>query len=547
MPPFISALVGRISSVANGFSMAQKTLAVLGIAVLVLGGIALTSWLTKPNYTPLFSSLAPADANAVVTQLKTDKIPYQLVNGGSTILVPDASVYDQRLKAASAGLPAETTAGYSLLDSMGVTSSEFQQNVTYKRAMEGELAQTIMAMKGVTIASVKLAVPEKTVFTSTKEDTTASVFVETTPGTSLNEEQVNAIVHLTSSAVEGLKPVNVSVVDSAGVVLSAAGTGATGGGDKLAQAHEQRVTAAVQAMLDKVVGPGNATVSLIATMDQASTDRVKESFTSPEGAPALNESSTTEKTTGGTGNGTGVLGPDNIAVPNGGGVTGSSSESETATKNNAIDKVTENTLIPAGTLQRQSLAVAVDTAAAAQIDAATLTEMVSTAAGINRERGDTVSMRVVPFSTAQADAAQAAIDAAKAEAEAAATAQNWRNIMIGALVFLALLIAAVLYARKNRRQVRELVDLGEQGPSMVSVIKAPIEPAQLEPAPLEPAPLLPEPVTTALPVLSAPAAVPVSESTDTDTKRASLEALAGSDPHKAASLIRSLLDDRAGV
>ncbi len=531
MPPFVTSLAGRVKGIAGGFTMAQKTLVIIGIAVLVLGGVALASWLSKPSYSPLFSALAPADANAIVTQLKTDNIPYQLVNGGSTILVPDANVYDERLKAASAGLPAATTSGYSLLDSMGVTSSEFQQNVTYKRAMEGELAQTIMAMNGVTTASVKLAVPEKTVFTSTKEDPTASVFVETTPGVSLSDEQVNAIVHLTSSAVEGLKPVNVSVVDSSGAVLSASGTGTTGSGDKQTQAYEQRVTAAVQSMLDKVVGAGNATVSLTATMDKASTDRVKEAFTSPKGAPALNESTSTETTTGGTSTGTGVLGPDNIAVPNGAGTTGATSDSEKTTKNNAVDKVTENTTIPAGALQRQSLAVAVDTAAAAKIDAATLTEMVSVAAGIDAGRGDTVSMRVVPFSTAQADAAKAAIDAAKAEAGAAATAQNWRNIMFGAVLLLLALIAAVLYARKNRRQVRELVDLGEQAPPMLTMTKVTAEPA---------------PDTTAMAAIPVRAALPVAESTDTDTKRASLEAMAGADPKKTASLLRSLMDERTG-
>lgn len=531
MPPFVTSMAGRFTGVARGFSMAQKTLVIIGIAVLVLGGVALAAWLGKPSYSPLFSALAPADANAIVTQLKTDNIPYQLVNGGSTILVPDANVYDERLKAASAGLPAATTAGYSLLDSMGVTSSEFQQNVTYKRAMEGELAQTIMAMDGVTTASVKLAVPEKTVFTSTKEDPTASVFVETTPGVSLSDEQVNAIVHLTSSAVEGLKPVNVSVVDSSGAVLSVAGTGTTGSGDKQTQAYEQRVTAAVQSMLEKVVGAGNATVSLTATMDKASTDRVKEAFTAPDGAPALNESTSTETTTGGTSTGTGVLGPDNIAVPNGAGTTGSSSESEKTTKNNAVDKVTENTTIPAGALQRQSLAVAVDSAAAAKIDAATLTEMVSVAAGIDAGRGDTVSMRVVPFSTAQADAAKAAIDAAKAEAGAAATAKNWRNIMFGAVLLLLVLIAAVLYARKNRRQVRELVDLGEQSPPMITMGKVPLEPA---------------PDTAAMAAIPVRAALPVAESTDTDTKRASLEAMAGADPEKTASLLRSLMDERTG-
>ncbi|MFQ4148039.1 flagellar basal-body MS-ring/collar protein FliF [Arthrobacter sp. LAPM80] len=532
MPPFLTALPARFSGMAKGFSFAQKTLVVIGLAVLVLGGIALVSWLTKPSYSPLFSSLAAADANAIVTQLKTDNVPYQLVNGGSTILVPDANVYDERLKAASAGLPAATTAGYSLLDSMGVTSSEFQQNITYKRAMEGELAQTIMAMKGLTTASVKLAVPEKTVFTSTKEDPTASVFIETNPGVHLSDEQVNAIVHLTSSSIEGLKPSNVSVVDASGAVLSAAGTGTTGGGDKQAQAYEQRVSAAVQSMLDKVVGPGNATVTLTATMDNSATERVKESFTSPKGAPALNEATSAETVTGGTGSGAGVLGPDNIAVPGGAGAAGSSSKSSSTTKNNAVDKVTENTAIPAGTVQRQSLAVAINTAAAAKISAATLTEMVSTAAGLNTARGDTVSMKVVPFSTAQADAAKAALDAAKAEAGAAATAKTWQNLMIGGLVLLALLIAAVIYARKNRRQVRELVDLGEQTPLMVTASKVPVDP---------------EPTTTALPAIPAPVALPVGESSQAETKRASLEALATTDPEKTASLLRSLMDDRASV
>ena len=120
-------------------------------------------------------------------------------------------------------------------------------------------------MKGVSTASVKLAVPEQSVFTSTKEDPTASVFVETKPGVTLSDEQVNAMVHLTSAAVEGLKPANVSVVDSSGAVLSAPGAGGTGSGDKQTQAYEQRITAAVQSMLDKVVGAGNATVSLTAT------------------------------------------------------------------------------------------------------------------------------------------------------------------------------------------------------------------------------------------------------------------------------------------
>ena len=106
-------------------------------------------------------------------------MPYQLTDGGATILVPQDKVYSERLKAASNNLPSSNEGGYSLLDKMGVTSSEFQQDVTYKRAIEGELAKTISSMDGVKAATVQLAIPEKTVFVSEEKDPTASVFVAT--------------------------------------------------------------------------------------------------------------------------------------------------------------------------------------------------------------------------------------------------------------------------------------------------------------------------------------------------------------------------------
>ena len=531
MPPVLSQFVTRASGTLKGFSLAQRTLAVIGIAVLVLGSVALGTWLTRPTYTPLFSGVAAADASAIVAQLKTDNVPYQLTNGGSTILVPDANVYEERLKAASAGLPAATTAGYSLLDTMGVTSSEFQQNATYKRAMEGELAKTVMAMNGVQNASVKLAIPQSTVFTSTKADPTASVFVESTGSGQLSADQVDAVVHLVSSSVEGLTPANVSVVDAKGNVLSAAGTAPGGGADKQATEYEKRTTSAVQAMLDRVLGPGNSTVSLTAAMDKSSSEVVKESFASPSGAPALNESSSNNKSNGAGGTGTGVLGPDNIAVPSGQSSAGTT-ESTTTTKNNAVDKTTANTSIPAGTLQKQSLAIAVDTNAAKKVNAATLTDMVVAAAGIDRARGDVVSVKVVPFSTAQADAAKSALDAAKAEADSAATAKTLRTLLFVAGAVLLVLLALVLYARKNRRQVRQLVDLGERKDALVQ---------------LDPLTVTTAPETTALPAIPEPVVLPVTERSESTTRRASLNALAAKDPEGTAALLRSFMDDKASV
>ncbi len=224
MPAPLSGLLGRVQHTVKEFSLAQRTLAVIGVAVLVLGAVALSAWLTKPSMSPLFANLSATDASAIVDQLDSKGVSYQLTDGGSTILVPAEQVYQLRLSAAAAGLPAASDGGgYSLLDSMGMTSSEFQQQVTYQRAIEGELAKTISSIKGVTNASVHLALPKQSVFVSETADPTASVFVETAPGANLTPDQVQSIVHLVSAGIENMKPSDVAVIDAGGHVLSAVG------------------------------------------------------------------------------------------------------------------------------------------------------------------------------------------------------------------------------------------------------------------------------------------------------------------------------------
>ncbi|MCU1574184.1 MAG: flagellar M-ring protein FliF [Micrococcaceae bacterium] len=537
MPPQLAAVFARLGATVRGFSIAQRTIAILGVAVLVLGGVALTSWLTKPSYTPLFSGLQAADANSIVDQLRTDGVPYELTNGGATIMVPEEKVYDERLKAAAAGLPTTKTAGYSLLDNMGVTSSDFQQSVTYKRAMEGELASTISALDGVKTASVQLALPKETVFAAEKQDPTASVFIETDPGVSLSSDQVQAVVHLTSASIDGLKPINVAVVDSTGTVLSAVGTGPAGGGTKPASDYEKRVSASLQTMLDRLAGPGNATVAVAADMNLDSGQKVAETFTNPDQAPALSESKNTSSYTGTGAGAAGTLGPDNVAVPTGASGDGTYT-SDQSTKNNAINKTTETTTIPAGSVKRQTVSVAVNASAANGVDLATLRELVSSAAGIDTARGDVVTVASVPFNAAGAADAKAALDAAKAEADAQRTADTWRTIIIGAVALLVLAAALFLYARKNRRQSREPVDLGERLDPLLH-LDPPTTSISLPPVAVAPRAV---PAVPAAPVLEVP---PLPEEPqDLDGKRARLESLATHSPEKTAEFLRGLMDDR---
>lgn len=530
MPQQVTSFFRRIGDTIRGFSVAQRVIAVIGVAVVALGITGLGMWASQPSYTPLFSGLQATDASSIVDQLRTDGVPYQLTDGGGTILVPQQKVYDERLKAASAGLPTASTGGYSLLDKMGVTSSEFQQSVTYKRAMEGELGSTIGAMKGVKTASVRLAIPEDTVFVSEKKDPTASVFVETQNGVTLTADQVQAIVHLTSAAITGMKPTDVAVIDASGTVLSAVGTGAVGGADKQASDYETRVKAAVQDMLDKVVGPGNATVAVAADVSNQSAQRTEESYTTPTNAPSLSETTQQETYTGSGGGAAGVLGPDNIAVPNGSNGNGTFN-SQSSTKDNAVDKVTEQRTIPAGAVNRQTVSVALNKDAVGDVSTNEIRNLVNAAAGIDVKRGDAVSVEMVNFSKASATEAAKAIQQAKDAAAADQLTGIIRSSIIGAAIVAAVIIVFALYRRSRRR--------AEDGAAIDDTDTLALDAAAF-PIALEQAP-------PTVPMQLDPLPDPTAPEIEAERRRAEIEALAERDPQKTAEFLRNLMDERQGV
>ncbi|MDQ0538542.1 flagellar M-ring protein FliF [Curtobacterium flaccumfaciens] len=556
MPVAVKNVLARLSAYVKGFSAAQRTIAILAIAALVLGGIALASWLGKASYAPLFTGLAAADASSITDQLQTDGVPFQLTDGGATILVPQAQVYSERLKAASNGLPSSNEGGYSLLDKMGVTSSEFQQDVTYKRAMEGELAKTIGAMDGVQTATVQLAIPEKSVFVSEEKDPTASVFIATENGTQLSTDQVQAVVHLTSASVEGMQPTDVSVVDAKGQTLSAVGTGATGSGADQAADYDAATSKKIQDLLDTTLGAGNATVVVSGTMNQESGTRTSESYTSPTSGPvALNESSTTEEYGAGAGAGngaTGVLGPDNIAVPNGTATSGAGDDgykNESATKNNAVDHTTETTQIPSGGLDRQTISVALNSKADAVQNAnlQSINDLVSAAAGVDQARGDQVRVAMMDFDTSASDqAAKALEEQQKADQQEAL----WSSIRTAGIVIgIVLAVIAIMFfvARRNRKQEREAVDLGELDAFAGETFQLPLAMDGLDDRATLGAGDAPTAVLSAMPAGDAPTEVLTTEEITAERRRQDISALAERDPKRTAELLRGLLDDRAPV
>lgn len=537
MPQQITTAFAKMVAAIREFTVAQRTLALIGLGIIVVLAVALSMWLSKPQLRPLFTDLAAADASAIVDQLASEGVEYELANGGSTIMVPADQVYSQRLKVASSGMTPTTQGGYAILDDMGMTASEFQQDVAYKRALEGELANTLKAMSGVETASVQLALPAESVFVSKQEEASASVFVKAKSSTSFTDDQVQAMVHLVSSSVEGLPTANVAVIDASGNVLSnVGGDNTVAAANKKTVEFENRVASNVQGMLDRILGSGKAVVSVTADLDSSSTTRTSETFSSNEDVQPLTERTTSEEYEGGRSDATGVLGPDNIAVPDGEEGTGNYLNT-TSERANAVDKVTEQTEIAPGNVRRQSVSVAVDQAAAAAMNMQDLRAMVASAAGIDEERGDIVTVTRMAFDTATADAAQAAIAEAQAVEAAAAQRDLIRNAVIALIVVVALVVLAIISARRRRSTLDsqeitlpETLDLGELNliEQQANELAAAEALAQIE-----------------FPVMPELEAQPDPATLIAERKRQDVVSLAEEDPEQVAEYIRELMETRS--
>lgn len=272
-------------------------------SVLLLLGIAY--WAGRPEYALLFGSLSSSDASRIVEALREENIPYQLKEGGTAIWVPRDRVYELRLRFVGEGLVSDGPVGYELFDKNTLGMTDFMQRLNYKRALEGELARTIMSLQQIELAKVHLVLPERSPFRETQIAPSASVLLSLKSGARLTEKQIDGITALVAGAVEGLDPANVTVLDARGNLLSNPDAGNvelafSSTQLKLRQALEAHLTEKGQSMLDRVVGPGNAIVRVSATLDfnQALTER---QIIDPESATVISEERLEEANTGGEG------------------------------------------------------------------------------------------------------------------------------------------------------------------------------------------------------------------------------------------------------
>jgi flagellar M-ring protein FliF len=260
------------------------TVAIVAIAV-VAGVIAFSRWQRESGLKPLYTGLAPEDASAIVQKLHEAGVDYKISANGSELLVPEDKVPELRLEMAGLGLPKTGRIGFEIFDKTNFGITDFAEHVNYRRALEGELERSVMAISEVQQARVHVTLPKDSVFTDAREPAKASVLVGLRPGTRLSSSNVTAITNLVSSAVEGLSPESVSVVDMSGNLLSRPRREGPVDGSQMSdamleykQAIEHDLASKINTTLEPLLGPDKFRTGVSADIDLTSGEQNEETF-----------------------------------------------------------------------------------------------------------------------------------------------------------------------------------------------------------------------------------------------------------------------------
>ena len=412
------ALLNQIRALFERLTWGQRIS--LLVAVVAVGGAltAVTSWSKERDFKPLYKGLAAEDAGQVTARLREKNVEFRLEDGGGTVLVSSARVDEMRLDLAAAGLPKTGRIGYELFDKMNFGATDFAEQVNYHRAIEGELERSTLSIAEVEQARVHVTFAKHSVFEELREAAKASVMVKLKPGRKLAPANVIAIQHLAASAVEGLEPPKVAVLDMSGKLLSR--IMAMAGSEDAEQAEmllayrrrvENELLQKVNSTLEPLLGAEKFRASVSVEVDLTSGEQSEETFDPNKSVMVAQQ-----------------RGEDTSAPQQQAGVPGTASNLPRPTSRaggaaNAVSRRTENitfqssrvvrkTKTPQGVTKRLSLAVLVDQSIrwegtgpqakrvleavpAAQLKS--IREIVMGAVGASTDRGDQVIVETLPF------------------------------------------------------------------------------------------------------------------------------------------------------
>jgi flagellar M-ring protein FliF len=517
----LKRLLGKATERYQALPSTQRMLvtALVVAVILALGFLVFVQG--QSDYGVLFTNLSQEDAGAIVTKLKANKTPYRLENGGTAILVPKSEMYELRLLLAGEGLPQGGGVGFEIFDRQELGVTNFVQRLNYQRALQGELARTIAGMPEILEARVHVVTPKESLFIEDQKEPSASVALELRPGRTLSPGQVEAIVNLVASAVAGLHPTQITVVDLKGRILSKPQDrqslqGLTSGQLGLQRQVEESYERKVQELFDKILGARKSFTRVSAELDFQKIDLREETFT-PNRELVRSEQMTVERSTRGLEGGNpearfklnrGTVtppppgkGPPPLTAP----VpkktsTGVGSERVSEIRNFEINRVVRQVVDSPGKVKRLSLAVVVDGvyqgkgkkfSPRSPEEMRRFVNLTKKAVGFSTERGDQLEISCAPLAV-QAPAGTAAFS--PGEGWSQSLAFSWK---IGLLILLAL-GGLMFLLKRGKAPSRPPLLQGPPSPELSSTgIQETILPEGATPVSLEagrPRPALPEPV-----------------------------------------------------
>ena len=457
----------RYKNLWNRFSKRQRYI-MLGSALAILVAIiGLSAWYgNKPDMVPLFTNMEAKDAGEVAAKLKESKIHYEVqeTKQGTTILVPSKNVHDARLDLASQGLP-RGNKGFEIFDDSKLGVTEFQNKVNFLQALQGELTRTIEQIEAVEKARVHIVLPEDSLYKKNEKPATASIMLRLKPQAELSKKEIKGIVNLAANSIQGLKPENITIVDDTGKILNDPDENEENsvGAKTMTQLDmtkkvQDNIQKSIQTLLDQSLGEGRAfaRVNVELDFDDRTTD--KQTFTPVvDDSGIIRSQQDVSESYNGTstqpGGAAGVQSNVPGYVAQNGNANAEYSKKE-STKNYEVNEEKSKVVAAPGSIRRLNVAVLVnDDVNATQQES--IMRTVSSAAGINQDRGDTISVEPLPFSTELRDRRAAEEQAAKDREDRIFYMQ-----IAAVLLVLALIVGAIMMRRRKKQQ--ELAALEEQ-------------------------------------------------------------------------------------